>query len=233
MERHTPGLIFYDQAEMGHGRIQKQKQAFSTSPEQAPSQCLRYHDKLHYDMARTQLDLERQRALLLLKEEAERRIQELKMRYSLCRQLLGSIVYGDSMGNLLLAITTPDDEKIISRRLLNVRGYQAKIYVSLGGERMALEVSWGESKENNVYFSDVQHGILPKKFLDKLKSKGMVFLVSERAEKKAAEALLAYSFYSAPTVELPFTYGWGRNSAGRWHFAKENELTFKEVEKNA
>lgn len=225
MEKHTPGLIFYDQAKM---------QASRPSLEQASSQCLRYQDRLQYDMARTQLDLERQRALLLQKEEAERRIQDLRLRYSLCRQLLGCTVYGDYAGDLLVAITKPDEEQIISRRLLNVRQYQTKIYVAYhpNGERMVLEVAWGELGKNEIYFADVQRGIPPKNFLRKLKGKGIVLLVSGRAEKKVAEALLAYSLYSAPIVEIPFAYGWGRNSTGRWHFAKKDELTLKEILKN-
>lgn len=234
MNKITSPLIFSNQEEKEQVNQQRQDQVAYRPVNQASENSFRYQERLHFDMAKAQLDLERQRASLLQKEESERRIQELRLRYSLCRQLLGNTVYGDSAGNLLLAITTPDEEKIVSKRLLNVRSYQSKIYVAYHptGERMALEVTWGGSEKNKVYFADVQQGIPPKKFLAKIKSKGVMLLVSKRAEQKAAEALLAYTLGTASVVDLPFTTGWGRNSAGKWHFARKNELTFVEVLRN-
>ena len=86
---------------------------------------------------------------------------------------------------------------------------------------------------SSVYFKNAENGISPQIFLKNMKARGVLFLVSGRTEKKAAEALLAYSYQNAETIELPYYRGWNYMSKGNWRFADEKELIMEGMEKNA
>lgn len=192
-----------------------------------------YEGRLRYERLKAQIELEKSAISLQQREQFEIRIKEMKHRFDLYLQSIHGTVYKDSSGYLDYALMSGDGQTITSKRLVNTWGYEAKLYISYGTNgKMALEISWGQERHAKIYFGDAQDGVCPKCFLKKLKSRGVMLLVSGRTEAKAAEALLAYSFSSAPIIELPFTTGWGRNSAGRWHFARRGEMTMEEVLKN-
>ena len=192
-----------------------------------------YEGRLQYEKVKAQIGIEKNAISLQQREQFEIRMKELKHQFDLYLQMMSSTIYKDSSGYLIYALVSGDGQTITSKRLLNVWGYETRLYFSYGAKgKTVLEISWGQESQNKIYFGDAQDGVYPKYFLKKLKSKGVLLLVSGRTEAKAADALLAYSFSSAPIVELPFTIGWGRNSAGRWHFARRDEMTLKEVLSN-
>lgn len=202
---------------------------------QQERQFLRNQEELNYAYAKGQLDLQKQQLSLAQRLEFEEKKKQMQISYSMYLQLMCSTVYENPDGQLLYAISDSEGKNIRSKPLLNIRGYEAILYLSYFSETYAvLEVSWGEqSDQNSVCFLYDKEGISPDTFLKKLKSHGVLMLVSGRAEKEAAKALLAYSIENAEEMELPFAYGWNMYGNGAWHFATEGELTMLEVLKNA
>lgn len=233
MERtFNPQFTITSEEEGGRSDSQVKEQAtYMPAPNQMDV-WTGYQGKLRYDTQKARLDIERQGIFLWKKEESELRLKQLRVQYEAFCRLLGDMVYKNSVGDLLYAITAPDGQKIISKRLLNVTGYETKLYVSYTPAMKAvLEISWGKQEQSGVYFAGAETGIDPAVFLNKFKRRGVLFLVSGRTEKKAAEALLAYSFSTASILEIPFTHRWGKDRSGKWHFARRSELTLREVAK--
>ncbi|HBI62745.1 MAG TPA: hypothetical protein DDY31_16320 [Lachnospiraceae bacterium] len=201
---------------------------------QQERQFLRNQEDLNYAYAKGQLDLQKQQLSLAQRLEFEEKKKQLQISYNAYMQLIFSTVYKNSDGQLMYAISDSEGKNIRSKPLLNIRGYEAILYLSYFSEAYAvLEISWGEqSDQNSVCFLYNKEGISPDTFLKKLKSHGILMLVSGSAEKEAAKALLAYSIENVEEVELPFAYGWNMYGNGAWHFATEDELTMLEVLKN-
>lgn len=144
--------------------------------------------------------------------------------------IMGVTVYKDHSGDLIFALSDSDGNKISSKKLLNIKDFEAEILVSeMFGGKSALQISWNGSDNSHVFFPNFAQGISPNAFLKKLKSHGVLFQVSGRTEKKAAEALLAYSVQSARITEIPACYGWCKWSDGHWHFAREGEMTMRGI----
>ena len=193
-----------------------------------------YQGKIFYEMKKRELDMEKNYIMQQQKVKMEEDLCELRVRYKCFMSMISSTVYRDSNGNIIYAITAPDGKKINAKVLLNVKKFRSRILVTYYPQaRMVLDVWWGEGGESHVYFSYGKDGISPNVFLKTLKAKGVLLLVSGRTEHQAANALLAFTFNDAEVEEIPLAYGWGKNAEGKWHFAGEDEITLKEVLKNA
>lgn len=203
----------------------------------APSQLdlvASYQAKLQYEVLKNQVDINKNQMMLEQRKAFETEIQEIKIRYRTFLDMLSYSICEDSQGNVIFAITDPSNGKIAAKPLLNVRRFRSVLYCAYQPElHFVLGINWEGSMNGTVYFKKANQGISPQNFLKNLKARGVLFLVSGRTEKKAVEALLAYSFQHAETVELPCYHGWNFMSEGSWHFANERALIMKEIEKNA
>lgn len=198
---------------------------------QQEQQYLRNQENMNYAYARTQLDLEKQQLSLAQRLEFEEKKKQQQIFYNSYMQLMCSTVYANSDGQLVYSISDSEGKNIRSKLLLNVRDYESTLYLSyFPVMHTVLEITWeGRLNQNSVCFLYEKEGISPDTFLKRLKSHGVLFLVSGRTEKEAAKALLAYSIENAEELELPFAYGWNMGGNGVWHFVMEDELTMQEV----
>ena len=157
----------------------------------------------------------------------------MKINYRIYLELMASTVYRDSAGNIVYAISDEGGKTIASKILLNVKEYRTKMYISYYPKTQSVfEIAWGEDDRNKILFECTKEGISPREFLRRLKSRGVLLLVSGKTESKAAQALLSYSFLSAEECEIPFDFGWGMDKVGKWHFAKRSELTIRGLRKD-
>lgn len=97
---------------------------------------------------------------------------------------------------------------------------------------MFIRMPWEGCREP-IYFENTAEGVPGQKFLKKLRAKGILFRVSKRNEREVADALLAYSLNTQEEYEIPFFRGWNVMGNGRWHFAKDDEITMEEIINNA
>lgn len=195
---------------------------------------IKMQGKLNYDLAKSEIDLKKNNGLLEQRYWHEQQLLDLRLRYQNYLQMMGCTVYRDSSGRMIYAIMNPQNEVISAKILLSVTGYETINYVSYCPQMYStLVICWDGCKQNGICFQDLVKGVTPERFLKGLKSNGALFLVSGRAEKKAASALLAYSIQNMQKKELPFQYGWNRMENGDWHFCGQNEIVMQEVIKNA
>lgn len=190
-------------------------------------------EKIHYQLARTQLELDRQQATMEQRLEFEANLQNLKFQYKCYLKMMGSTVYQNSADKILYSLTDAEGNDIRTKVLLNITNYTSRFFVSYYPKYQAvLEISWGDKDKNKICFAYDNDGISPQIFLKRLKSRGVMLLVSGRTEREAAKALLAYSINNADVTELSYTHGWVKNKHGDWHFADDAEITLQEVLKN-
>lgn len=193
-----------------------------------------YQGRLRYDFEKLNMSMAKQDFTFQQKLNYERELKELKIRYHNYLKMSSCSVYMDSEGNIIYAITNPENENIASKRLLNVGNYHSKIFKTYYPEMVsALQVEWDGKGNNSLTFILDSYGVDPNTFLKKLKAKGVLFLVSGRSEKQAANALLAYSFNAAEHIEISGNHGWNKLKNGSWHYAGDGEITMQEVVKNA
>lgn len=193
-----------------------------------------HQENYQYKLAQAQLELDRQQVSLEQKLKFEKRLQKLKLQYQVYLQLMGSSVYQNSAGKIMYSLTDAEGKDIRAKALLNVDNYIPRFFVSYSPKMQAvLEISWGNEERNRICFAYGNEGITPQVFLKRLKSRGVMFLVSGRTEREAAKAPLAYSINGAEMIEIPFTHGWVKNKQGDWHFADNTELTLQEVLEDA
>lgn len=144
------------------------------------------------------------------------------------------MVYPDICKNKdgdIMFMLNKKDSTLSGKRLLNTREYKSFLCFSTYPKiQRLLVISWNYN-EHFVYFPYGNEGIKINFFIKKLNSHGLHLLVSGRAQKEAASVLLAYSLENAKKIEIPFDYGWWKDAAGKWHFAKKNQITMKEVKK--
>lgn len=187
-----------------------------------------YQAKLMYEYKKREFDLWKNSQMHEQRLAFEKRMHELKIKYQAHLAAMICTVYCNAVGDIFYSFGEPDEGKIVSHALLSVGEYKSRIYLSYYSEPKAcLEITWSGS--GRIVFPFDNEGINPKYFLKKLKSKGVLLLVSGRTEAKAAEALLAYSISSAENKELPYQHGWVRMSDGKWHFSMPDEMTLQEV----
>lgn len=190
--------------------------------------------RLNYELAKSEIELRKNSGILEQRYWHEQQLMDMRVRYRNYLELLGCAVYRDSSGQMMYAITGPKNEAISTKILLSVRGYESVNCVSYYPQMYsALMIRWDGCEQNGICFRDLVKGVTPERFLRGLKAKGVLILVSGRAEKKAASALLAYSIQNMQKRELPFQYGWNRMENGNWHFCGQNEIVMQEVIKNA
>lgn len=195
---------------------------------------MRNQEKLHYDYQKSCIDICKQNKMFELKYQYEKAQQQLKIQFANHMEMMSCTVYQDSFGKIIISFCDENGTIINSKVLLNVKNYKAKQYVSFSPElHVVFEVSWGEQESEGIRFKNFENGVETQKFLKALKSRGVFFSVASRAEKKASEALMAYSVNTAEKYEIPYYYGWNYMSDGRWHFAKKSEMVMQEVERNA
>ncbi|MCD7815315.1 MAG: hypothetical protein LUH12_01005 [Bacteroides sp.] len=189
----------------------------------------KYQSSLQYQNAKNVLNLQKEYFSYGQKLEFESNLQAIKLHYKNYMALMDSTIYADSNGNLIYAITEPDGKTIRSKKLLSAQDYQTHIFVSFYPKLYSvLEVSWAlQNSMKSIYFPYGSDGIAANIFLRRLKSNGLMLLVSGRTQRDAADKLLAYSFITADERELPYTSGWNRMKNGGWHFADDKELTMR------
>ena len=188
----------------------------------------RYQGKMMYEVGKAEIALKKQAASNEQKLMLENALQEMRLRYKTCLDLVEMNVYKDSNGQLIFAVQDHKKAKIAAKKLLNVQGVQSRLYVaSYPVLKTVFEMSWDEGK--SICLPYTEEGISPTDFLKKIKSRGVFLSVSGRTEKRAAEALFAYLLYTSEEVEIPYFHGWVVTSAGEWHYAEEYEITMKEL----
>ena len=188
--------------------------------------------RLDYVRQKDCLELMKNQAKYNQRLEFEKQSQAVKLCREVYKEFLGAEVYRNTEGVLIYVVADPEQKISRSKRLLNIAGYKPRLLVSEHPAKTILEIAWGEREIQKIFFSDAQEGIPTALFLRKLKSKGVVLLVSGRSEKTAAEALIAFTYREAPRVCIPFYHGWCLNEEGRWHYAGDEELTMQEVLEN-
>lgn len=187
--------------------------------------------KVRYEMAKSEIKICEQGILQQQRLQFENDVLRRKEQYRQYLLLMETSVYADARGDLMLAFKSHDGHTIVTKKLLNVTGFTACIFYSVYPTMESiLHVTW-EKKRNGIYFPDFSDGISPAEFLKCLKAKGILLLVSGRAEKRAADALWAYTVMYAPEKEIPSRCGWHKRSDGRWHFAWSTERTMKGLKK--
>lgn len=190
--------------------------------------------KLQYEFLKREMALAQQQTNLYQRYEYGKALKDLQIQHEAYLQAMGITVYRDSLGDIIFAITDSKGGNIISTVLLNVKNYKTCMYTSYYPEfKTVLSISWGNGNDKRLRFDRTKENFTPELFLKKLKTRGIFLQVSGRTEKKAATALLAYSINSATDIIIPFSHGWGKDSEGRWHYAMKDELTMKEVLKDA
>lgn len=189
-----------------------------------------YDERLRYEMAKAEVDLRKGQIVNQQRLQLQWGLEDIKLWYKTYMAMLGATVYKDNVGNLMFAISDERGAKISSKRLLNVKNFKSEILVSEVPEKnKVLYITWDGNENAQLFLHDLTKGISPNAFLNKLKGHGVLFTVSGRTEKKAAEALLAYSIEGANITEISACYGWCRKSDGNWHFAGEDEITMRRI----
>lgn len=194
-----------------------------------------YQGRLAYEFMKRKMAVDQEKMSLEQRYDHEKALLDLKLSYRLYLEMISCSVFLDTMGKLICAFTDSQGKMIASRVLTNVEHFEAKILsTSYPRIRNVLVVSWQgtNSRKKNVSFFDFDQALSATVFLKKLKSHGLLLLVSGRSEKKAADALLAYSVGMAPVMEIPFNEGWWKDREGNWHFAERGTNTLKGIEKN-
>ncbi len=194
--------------------------------------CSEEQRRLIFEWQKGRLELDKNQEKNNQRLAYEKESQAMKVYFDAFRTLLGAEVYRNAGGILVYAVTDPDGQTIRSRKLLSVEAYESRMLISANPCTRVLEVSWKTGEEHVVYFPNAENGIPTEVFSKKLKAQGVEFLVSGRSEKKAATALLAFSFRDAPWIYIPFYHGWGQDAKGEWHYAADDELTMQEVLSN-
>lgn len=190
-----------------------------------------YSARLNYDMAKSGVELRQNQIMNEQRLQLQYGLEDIKLRFKICADMLETTVYKNYAGDLIFAFSDSNGNKVSVKKLLNVKGYKAELLVSeMAGRKSALQILWDGSENIPIFFTDIAQGISPNSFLKKLKSHGVLFQVSGRMEKKAAEALLVYSIQTAKTTEIPACYGWCKMSNGCWHFAGADEMTMRRIE---
>ena len=199
-----------------------------------PESLMRSQERLNHEYQKSCIDIFKQGKMLEQKYQYEQAQQQLKIQYANYMALMSCTVYQDSMGKMIFSVCDENGTTLKSKVLLNVQNYKAKQFVSFSPElHIVFEVSWGERESECIKFKNFEYGVETQKFLKALKARGVLFLVASRVEKKASEALIAYSANIAETYEIPYYHGWNCMSDGKWHFAKDSEMIMQEVERNA
>lgn len=189
-----------------------------------------YDMKLAYEVERMKMSVYKQELLSQKKVMYEQAMLEQKVHYQNFLKMQSYTVYSDGKGKIICALNNPENVKITAKELLNVENYRATIFKAFYPQKSsALQITWGIQGDNSLIFLLGADGISPALFLKKLKAKGVQLLVSGRAEKQVANALLAFSLNSAEQLEIPGIHGWNRMENGNWHYATYADRTFKEV----
>lgn len=192
-----------------------------------------YHEKLQYEAERMKLDLYKQHVALERKIVHENELMEVRLKHQASLRMISYTVYKEGEGNIILAIKNPENRSITSKVLLNVKNYKTRIYCSYYPKlKKVLEISWDNGSNNYLFIPYINGDIDVKVFLKKLKARGIRLLVSGSAEYDAATALLAYSINYAESIEIPFSYGWGKTSEEKWHFATKDEMIMRGMIEN-
>lgn len=185
--------------------------------------------KIYYERAKSDIRIREQGMMMQQRFQLEQELLRMKEQYRQYLSLMETAVYADAHGNLMLAFKSHEGQLMVARQLLNVTDFSASLLYSVYPTlQSVLHIKW-EGVENGIYISYSSEGISAASFLKRLKTKGVLLLVSGRTEKKAADALLAYAIMSASKIEIPPRYGWSKLSNGSWHFAWPSEQTMKGV----
>lgn len=191
-----------------------------------------YSEKLYFEREKAEIKVGKERELCFRRLELERLKQEIRLQNKVRLDMLSYEIYKDAMGRIIYSRVGTDQENFCSKILLNVCGYRAVNFVSFSPQmNMVMSISW-EGCRDPVHFKNTAEGIPVLKFLKKLKAKGILFRTSKRSEREVADALLAYSLNTQEEYEIPFDRGWNVMEDGRWHFAKADEMTMKEIIKD-
>lgn len=145
-----------------------------------------YDQKLRYEVAKRQLELDKQNLMQEQRLQREKELRLFKFQLEQYMKMLSTTVYRDSNGRMVVAISDSQRKTITSTVLLNVDAFDSKMYVSYYPEtQMVLETSWTVAGERKaVWFPYTAEGVTPEYFMKKLKAHGVLFLVSGRTEKK-------------------------------------------------
>lgn len=172
------------------------------------------------------MDLSKNEHMLQQKFNYQWQCAELKDKHDADRQLSYPEIYKSQEDRLVYAVVKPNGSKLSYKELINARGIKSFHCCSFYPQfQQLLCVSFNYNEIILCLDYDVKINV----FFNKLRSRGLPLLVSERAQKEAASALFAYLINTAVKCELPFDSGWWKDGCNNWHFAKVDDLTIKKV----
>lgn len=175
---------------------------------------------------KTSIDLHKNEHMIQQKLNYQWQCAEIKEKHDADRQLSYPEIYKNQEDRLIYAIVKPDGSKVSCKELVNARGVKSFLCYSFYPQfQQLLCVSFNYNEIILCLDYDIKINV----FLNKLRSRGLPLLVSERAQKEAASALFAYLINTAVKCELPFDSGWWKDGCNNWHFAKVDDLTIKKV----
>lgn len=175
---------------------------------------------------KTSIDLDKNEHMIQQKLNYQWQCAEIKEKHDADKQLSYPEIYKNQEDRLVYAIIKPNGSKLSCKELVNARGIKSFLCYSLYPQfQQLLCVSFNYDENILCFDCDVK----PTVFLNKLRSRGLPLLVSERTQKEAASVLFAYLINTAGKCELPFDSGWWKDGCNNWHFAKVDDLTIKKV----
>lgn len=185
--------------------------------------------KLQYDVAKMDLSLHRKQQDYWMREEHEKRIQDIKTKSKVQQDMRYCKILSNDAGEIFVAVTDSDAKELVVKRLFHNTKIRAKRLVAYYPERICvLRIECEGIPSNNLSFK-IDGSVSTNLFLKRLKSSGMCMQVSARLEKQVAAALWTYFLSSVEEYEIPGVVGWNKMQDGRWHFARVGEIVMKEV----
>lgn len=144
-----------------------------------------YDARSRYDATKAGIDLMKGQIANQQRLQLQWGLESIKQQSKVYMAMLGGTVYKDNFGNLIFAISDERGAKISSKKLLNVKNYRSEILVSEMPEKNeVLHIMWEGNENTQIFLPELTKGISPNAFLNKLKSRGVLFTVSGRTEKK-------------------------------------------------
>lgn len=156
------------------------------------------------------------------------------------KQTLAPQILFHPNGTIYYILHIPNVYKTNCIQLLNVCNYHTCLYYSKHNkEEKILIVKCNLMHNHNLFIGknlciifNYDDKLKGKDFFQKLINSGITSFAASKYKNDIANALLSYSIHNAYTLEIPYSYGWWKNSEKEWKFADKNDLTIKYIQEN-